>query len=179
MRTGAGMVGSDRPRDFQGPVGARLADLQIQRDVDRLNAPSRSTNCWRSARLSVGTRAGKSRSTVSSPIFACQVPHRRLVLRLARRSVAAEDLVQPVDGRQPSPQPIGYLRNGRSTMRGDGQPRYTFQIAPTTLFLFHPTVWAAASATTDEVLSCPRGSTPTIGLFFSVAPRISFLIHLL
>ena len=31
----AGMVGSDLPRDFQGPVGARLADLQIQRDIDR------------------------------------------------------------------------------------------------------------------------------------------------
>ena len=32
---GAGMVGNDRPRDFQRAGGARLADLQIQRDVDR------------------------------------------------------------------------------------------------------------------------------------------------
>ena len=32
---GAGMGGSDRPRDFQRTGGARLADLQIQRDVDR------------------------------------------------------------------------------------------------------------------------------------------------
>ena len=30
---GAGMVGNDRPRDFQRAGGARLADLQIQRDV--------------------------------------------------------------------------------------------------------------------------------------------------
>ena len=58
-------------------------------------------------------------------------------------------------------------------------PRYRFQIPPTTLFLFHPTVWSAACATTDEVLSCPHGFTPSIGLFFSLAPVISFLIHLL
>ena len=32
---GAGMGGNDRPRDFQRAGDARLADLQIQRDVDR------------------------------------------------------------------------------------------------------------------------------------------------
>ena len=30
-----GVIGDDRPRDFQRTGGARLADLQIQRDVDR------------------------------------------------------------------------------------------------------------------------------------------------
>ena len=30
-----GVIGDDRPRDFQRAGGARLADLQIQRDVDR------------------------------------------------------------------------------------------------------------------------------------------------
>ena len=32
---GAGVIGNDRPRDFQRAGDARLADLQIQRDVDR------------------------------------------------------------------------------------------------------------------------------------------------
>ena len=32
---GAGMGGGDRPRDFQGTVDARLADLQMQHSVDR------------------------------------------------------------------------------------------------------------------------------------------------
>ena len=32
---GADLGRNDRPRDFQGPVGARLGNLQIQRDVDQ------------------------------------------------------------------------------------------------------------------------------------------------
>ena len=63
-----------------------------------LNASSRSTISRRSARLSVGTRAEKIPLHCQLADLRVQVPDRRLVFRLARRSAAAEDLVQPVDG---------------------------------------------------------------------------------
>jgi len=62
-----------------------------------LNAPSRSTSSRRAARLSVASRAEKIPLHRQLADLRVQVPDRRLVLGVARRSAAREDFLQPVD----------------------------------------------------------------------------------